>query len=44
MRLPLLRPVELSAEQQPLYRAIDAMVEGEEYAGFEVRDAEGAFV
>lgn len=44
MRLPLLRPADLTAEQQPLYRAFDAMVDGEEYAGFEVRNADGAFV
>lgn len=43
MRLPLLRPAALNTEQQPLYRAFDAMVQGEEYAGFEVRDADGAF-
>ncbi|MFG3022690.1 carboxymuconolactone decarboxylase family protein [Streptomyces sp. NPDC048254] len=44
MRLPMLRPADLTAEQEPVYRAMDAMVEGEEYAGFEVRNAEGAFV
>ncbi|GAA4842246.1 hypothetical protein [Saccharopolyspora rosea] len=27
MRLPLLRPADLTAEQQPLYRAFEAMVE-----------------
>jgi 4-carboxymuconolactone decarboxylase len=44
MRLQLLRPADLSAEQQPLYRTFEAMVEGEEYAGFEVRNSDGAFV
>jgi 4-carboxymuconolactone decarboxylase len=44
MRLPLLRPADLSAEQQPLYRTFEAMVKGEEYAGFEVRNSDGAFV
>lgn len=44
MRLPLVRPADLTAEQQPLYRRFEGMVEGEEYAGFEVRDADGAFV
>jgi len=44
MRLPLLRPADLSAEQQPLYSTFEAMVEGEEYAGFEVRNSDGAFV
>lgn len=44
MRLPPARPADLTAEQQPLYRAMDAMVEGDEYAGFTVREADGAFV
>lgn len=44
MRLPLLRPADLSAEQRPLYRAFETMTEGEEYAGFEVRDGDGAFI
>lgn len=44
MRLPLLRPADLTAGQQPLYRSMEAMVEDEEYAGFEVRNADGAFV
>jgi hypothetical protein len=30
MRLPLLRPADLTAEQQPLYRAFEEIVEGEE--------------
>jgi 4-carboxymuconolactone decarboxylase len=37
MRVPLLRSAELTAEQQALYRAFDAMGEGEEYAGFQVQ-------
>jgi 4-carboxymuconolactone decarboxylase len=44
MRLPLFRPADLTAEQRPLYRTFEAMVEGEEYAGFEVRTTDGAFV
>jgi 4-carboxymuconolactone decarboxylase len=44
MRLPLLRPADLSAEQQPLYSTFEAMVKGEEYASFEVRNSHGAFV
>jgi 4-carboxymuconolactone decarboxylase len=44
MRLPLIRPDRLTTEQQPLYSAMTAMVEGEEYAGFEIRNADGAFV
>src|ERR1700722_12658517 len=44
MRLPLLRPADLSSEQQPLYSTFEMMVEGEEYAGFEVRNRDGAFV
>jgi 4-carboxymuconolactone decarboxylase len=44
MRLPLLRPADLNADQQPVYRAFETMVRGEEYAGFEVRNSDGAFV
>ena len=44
MRLPLVRPADLTTEQQPLYRRFEAMVQDEEYAGFEVRDGDGAFV
>ncbi|MFF3575221.1 carboxymuconolactone decarboxylase family protein [Nocardia jiangxiensis] len=44
MRLPPARPADLTAEQQHLYRAMDAMVEGDEYAGFTVREADGTFV
>ena len=43
MRLPLLRPAELTAEQRPLYDAFEKMTEDEEYQGFEVKDSEGAF-
>jgi 4-carboxymuconolactone decarboxylase len=44
MRLQLLRPADLTAEQRSLYGIFDAMVMGGEYAGFEVRNADGAFV
>ncbi|MGA6152743.1 carboxymuconolactone decarboxylase family protein [Stenotrophomonas sp. NPDC087984] len=44
MRLPLLRPEELTPAQRGLYDAFDTMVKADEYAGFEVRDADGAFV
>ncbi len=44
MRLPLVVPADLTAEQEPLYRSMDAMVRGEEYAGFTVRNEDGAFV
>ncbi|MEV6126287.1 hypothetical protein AB0M05_05585 [Streptomyces violaceusniger] len=44
MRLPLLHPEELTPTQRGLYDAFDAMVKADEYAGFEVRNADGAFV
>jgi 4-carboxymuconolactone decarboxylase len=44
MRLPLLPPAELTAEQRPLYDAFAKATEAEEYQGFEVRDEQGAFV
>ncbi|MFG2371192.1 carboxymuconolactone decarboxylase family protein [Streptomyces sp. NPDC048504] len=44
MRLPLVRPDELTPRQRPLYDAFEAMVEADEYKGFEVRDTDGAFV
>ena len=44
MRLPLLTPVELTAEQRALYEATEAMTQAEEYQGFEVKNAEGEFV
>ena len=44
MRLPLLTPAEMTAEQRPLYEACDAMAQSEEYQGFEVKNAQGAFV
>jgi 4-carboxymuconolactone decarboxylase len=40
----MVRPADLSAEQQLLYRGFEAMVEGEEYTGFQVRNSDGAFV
>jgi hypothetical protein len=44
MRRPLLTPAELTAEQRAVYEACDAMTQAEEYQGFEVKNAEGAFV
>jgi 4-carboxymuconolactone decarboxylase len=44
MRLPLLTPAELTAEQRALYEACEAMTQAEEYQGFEVKNAEDAFV
>lgn len=44
MRLPLLRPEELSATQRPLYEAFLRGTQADEYQGFEVRNADGAFV
>jgi 4-carboxymuconolactone decarboxylase len=44
MRLPLLRPAELTAEQRPLYESFEQMTQAEEYQGFEVRNPDGAFV
>lgn len=44
MRLPLVRPDELTPGQRPLYEAFETMVDADEYAGFEVRDTDGAFV
>lgn len=43
MRLPLVPPVELTAAQRPLYDAFAKMTEDEEYQGFEVKNADGAF-
>ena len=44
MRLPLLTPAELTDQQRPLYEACEAMAQAGEYQGFEVKNAEGAFV
>jgi 4-carboxymuconolactone decarboxylase len=44
MRLPLLPPAGLDAAQRPLYEAYARTTEAAEYQGFEVRDADGAFV
>lgn len=43
MRLPLLRPAELTARQRALYDAFEEMTRDEEYQGFEVTDPEGSF-
>jgi hypothetical protein len=37
MRLPLLLPTDLTAEQRPMYDSF-------EYSGFEVRNPEGAYI
>lgn len=45
MRLPLLPPAELTAEQRLLYDTWEASTtQAAEYRGFEVRNSEGAFV
>lgn len=44
MRLPLLRPADLSATQRPVYAAFEQATKAAEYQGFEVRNADGAFV
>lgn len=44
MRLPLIPPDELTTRQRSLYDTFDAMVRADEYAGFEVRNADGAFI
>jgi 4-carboxymuconolactone decarboxylase len=43
MRLPLVPPADLTPAQRPLYEAFEAMTRGEEYQGFEVKNADGAF-
>jgi 4-carboxymuconolactone decarboxylase len=43
MRLPLVPPAELTAAQRPLYDAFETMTKDEEYQGFEVKNADGAF-
>lgn len=44
MRLPVLRPDELSPTQRTLYSAFEQATRAEEYQGFTVRNDEGAFV
>ncbi|WP_158862288.1 carboxymuconolactone decarboxylase family protein [Leifsonia sp. AG29] len=44
MRLPLLRPDELSPTQRTLYSAFERGTQADEYQGFTVRNSEGAFV
>jgi 4-carboxymuconolactone decarboxylase len=44
MRLPLLLPTDLTAEQRPLYVSFEKMVQAREYSGFEVRNPEGAYI
>jgi 4-carboxymuconolactone decarboxylase len=44
MRLPLLRPADLSAEQKPLYDASDAMVAAEEFNGMTTKQPDGSFI
>jgi len=44
MRLPLLLPTDLTAEQRPLYVSFEKMVQAREYSGFEVRNPDGAYI
>ncbi|HWC78834.1 MAG TPA: carboxymuconolactone decarboxylase family protein [Pseudonocardiaceae bacterium] len=44
MRLPLLRPADLTSEQQSLYRTFDAMVATDEFAGMVTKQPDGAFL
>ena len=44
MRLPLLLPTDLTAEQRPLYVSFEKMVQAREYSGFEVRNPEVAYI
>jgi 4-carboxymuconolactone decarboxylase len=44
MRLPLIKPDELSPAQWVLYDTFDKMTRSEEYQGFEVKNPDGAFV
>ena len=44
MRLPLLLPTDLTAEQRPMYDSFEKMVQAREYSGFEVRNPEGAYI
>lgn len=43
MRLPLVPPAELTAEQRLLYDAFEKMTQDAEYQGFEVKHPDGAF-
>ena len=44
MRLPLILPAELTAEQRPMYGSFEKMVQAKEYSGFEVRNPDGAYI
>lgn len=44
MRLPLLAPTDLTAEQQSLHRLFETMVATDEFAGMTVQQADGAFI
>lgn len=44
MRLPYVPPEQLTSAQRPLYDAFEATTKQDEYQGFEVRRADGAFV
>jgi 4-carboxymuconolactone decarboxylase len=44
MRLPLLTPSDLTAEQQPLYHLFEQMVATDEFTGMIVRQDDGAFL
>jgi 4-carboxymuconolactone decarboxylase len=44
MRLSLLPPADPDATQRALYETCEAMTQGEEYQGLEVKTPDGAFV
>jgi hypothetical protein len=44
MRLPLLAPADLTAEQETLYRLFETMVATDEFTGMTVQRADGAFL
>jgi 4-carboxymuconolactone decarboxylase len=44
VRLPLLCPEDLPDKQRPVYESFEKATQAEEYQGFEVRNADGAFV
>ena len=44
MRLPLILPADLTAEQRPMYASFEKMVQAKEYSGFEVRNPDGAYI
>jgi 4-carboxymuconolactone decarboxylase len=44
MRLPLIRPADMTAKQQSLYNAFEAMVRTDEFAGITTKQSDGAFL